>query len=259
MVERIFGVVECLIQTEAVGSAIVLSLLSFVGLAFFYCRERTIDRLMLALSSFASGMLVGVSFLHSLPAALEETGFVTEGSGFVFSIVLFGVVVCFLLERVFYWRHLHEGITEIMPLTPINALGDAVHYFIVGAGLAAAFHISSSVGFWMFVAFFLHTVPQELSDSAQLLHGGAGRGRMLGINLASSIFAVVGAVIVSVLFDLGRIAPYLLAFIAGFMLYAGIVDITFRARPEKIEKRSVMQLAFFIAAVVLVQAVQMVG
>ena len=146
-----------------------------------------------------------------------------------------------------------------MPLTPINALGDAVHYFVVGAGLAAAFHISSSVGFWIFAAFF----PPHGSAGAErfrtAIAWGAGRGRMLGINLASSIFAVVGAVIVSVLFDLGRIAPYLLAFIAGFMLYAGVVDITFRARPEEIEKRSVMQLAFFIAAVVLVQAAQMVG
>jgi len=244
------------ILIEALISSIVLSSLSLLGLVFFRFREKTVDAIMLALTAFASGLLVGVSFLYALPMALEKTGFVTGGAEVVFSVTLLGALVCFILERVFYWRHLHEGISEIMPFTKINLLGDALHYFIVGAGLAAAYSVMGGEGLAVFLAFLVHTIPQELSDSAQLLHGGAGKWRVVGLNFGSSSLVILGVIIFYSLFDLTVVGPYLLAFTAGAMMYIGIVDITPRLRLEELRNRSIIQLAFFILAVLLVQGVK---
>jgi zinc transporter ZupT len=246
-----------LIGLEALAGALLMILPSFSGILFFYLRERTVERAMVSLGSFAAGMLIGVAFLLALPRALEETGLVMGGSGFVFSLSLMGVVACFLLERIFHWRHLHERISEVLPLTSLNALGDALHYFLVGVGLAAAFHFS--IGGWLTAAFFVHALPQELSDSAQLLHAGHGKSGMLRMNLATALFAAVGVVTASFLFGLELTAPYLLAFTAGFMTYAGIVDITPVSRAEISGERSLVQLALFIGAIVLIQLVQVLG
>lgn len=244
------------ILIEALSSSILFCFLSLLGLVFFRARERTVDRAMLVLTAFASGLLVGVSFLYALPRALEQTGFVTGGAEVVFSVALLGTLVCFILERVFYWRHLHEGISEIIPFTKINILGDALHYFIIGASLAAAYSVMGDAGLAVFLAFLVHAIPQELSDSAQLLHGGAGKWRMTGLNFISSFFTVVGVVIFYSLFDLTVVGPYLLAFTAGAMLYIGIVDITPRLRLEELRNRSVIQLSFFIVAILIVQGLK---
>jgi zinc transporter ZupT len=238
---------------EALVSSVVLAFLSLAGLVFFYFRERAVDKSMLPLTAFASGLLVGVSFLYALPKALEETGLVAGAAGVVFSVTLLGAVVCFILERVFYWRHLHEGISEIIPFTNVNLLGDALHYLLVGAALVAAYSIPGPHGPAVFLAFLAHTVPQELSDSAQLLHGGARKLKMVVLNFASASGAIVGVLVFGLIFNLADVGAYLLAFAAGAMMYIGVVDIVPRLRLEELRNRSVIQLAFFIFGVLLVQ------
>jgi zinc and cadmium transporter len=228
-------------------SAFVLSMLSSIGLAFFYFRERTLDRAMLPLTALASGVLLGVAFLHILPTALGLFPSPPYPTGVTFSTVLIGVMVLFVLERVFYWHHLHEGLSEIYPFTHLNLFGDAVHNFINGMVMAAAFLISHIVGLMVFFSLFIHAIPQELSDFALLLHGGMKKWRALACSFASATAAILGALIVCLFFE--PFKGFLLAFAVGGFIYIASVDLVPRLHLEDIRKRSVIQLAFFLMGV----------
>jgi zinc and cadmium transporter len=238
---------------------IALSALSVVGLSFFYFRERLIDQAMLPLTAFASGVLLGVAFLYILPEALRGA-FPHEVT---FLIALFGVIILFVLERVFYWHHLHEGISEIHPFTHLNLLGDAIHNLINGMAIAAAFLASALLGasplIGMMTAFavLVHAIPQELSDFALLLHGGMKKSRALVCSFASAATAILGALVVYFFIPTAAIRDYLLPLVSGTFIYMAAVDLVPRLHLEDIRKRSVVQLACFLAGVILIQMISM--
>jgi zinc and cadmium transporter len=240
-------------------STVMLSALSAVGLAFFHFRERAIDRTMLPLTAFASGVLLGVAFLYVLPEALQGA-FLPEVT---FLIALFGVIILFVLERVFYWHHLHEGISEIHPFTHLNLLGDAIHNLINGMAIAAAFLASALLGASPLIgvmtafAILVHAVPQELSDFALLLHGGMKKSRALVCSFASAATAILGAFVVYFFIPTAAVRDYLLPLISGAFIYTAAVDLVPRLHLEDIRKRSVVQLACFLVGVILVQMISM--
>jgi zinc and cadmium transporter len=240
--------------TTILISTVLLGAVSLVGLVFFYLREKTIENAMLTLTAFASGVLLATSFLYILPRALPPN---TPSVGVTLSVTLVGLMIFFILERVFYWHHLHEGIREIYPFSYLNVLGDAIHNFVNGVAVAAAFLASFMVGAMTTFALFVHAIPQELSDFALLLHGGMKKGKALACSLASGAAVVVGGLVVYFFFDPLTIVPYALAFAGGAFVYMAAVDLVLRLHPEDIRKRSVIQLAFFLVGAVLVQTISM--
>ncbi|MDP3879701.1 MAG: ZIP family metal transporter, partial [Dehalococcoidales bacterium] len=56
------------------GSVVVVSLLSLVGIAFLSVDRERLERILLFLISFAAGALAGDAFIHLIPEAFEELG-----------------------------------------------------------------------------------------------------------------------------------------------------------------------------------------
>ncbi|MFN4133615.1 MAG: ZIP family metal transporter [Candidatus Hadarchaeales archaeon] len=229
------------------GVTLLLSCVSFFGVLFFYFREKSIETFMLPITGFASGVLLSVAFLYPLSAALPRI--ITPQMAF--SVLLFGFTIFFVLEKIFYWHHFHEGLREIWPYTPLNLLGDAIHNLRLGLGLAAVFLLSWGVGAMTAVALFVHAIPQELSDFALLLHGGLGKWRALGASFGCGLFFVVGGLIGVVLPAAAR--EYLALVLAGAMVYSGAVDLV--PRREEARNRAVVRLGFFLFGIILMQMV----
>ncbi len=230
-------------------STITLSAFSLIGLAFFYFKESTIDRAMLILTAFASGALLGVTLIYALPAALGAT----LSAALTLSATLFGIMVIFVLERVFYWHHMHEGIREIYPFSYLNVMGDGIHNLINGMAIAAAFGISFTAGGIVTLALLAHAIPQELSDFALLLHGGINKRKALSLTFASAAMSIVGALVVWYLLAGLNIGAYVLAFAAGTFIYAAAVDLVPRLQRDEMRNRSVIQLAGFLVGTLLIQ------
>lgn len=224
-----------------------LSLVSFVGLVFFYFREKSIEISMLPLTGFASGVLLSVASLYVFTAVLPRM----ISSQMAFSILLFGFTIFFVLEKIFYWHHFHEGLREIWPYTPLNLLGDAMHNFILGMGLLSIYSISWGAGAMAAVALLAHAVPQELSDFALLLHGGMGKWRALLSSFGCALFLVVGGAVASIFSAVVR--DYLAAMLAGAMIYSGAVDLV--PRREEPRDRAVVRLGFFLVGIILIQMI----
>src|SRR5690606_22806845 len=173
-------------------SGILMSAIALVGSITLLLPPEMLERLLRPLVAFAAGTLLGGALLHMLPAALEVTG----PRPSVLLAVLIGFTVFFAIEQFLHWHRSHRGAAdERKPLTYLILIGDALHNFIGGLGVAAAFIADVRVGIGAWLAAAAHEVPQELGDFGVLVHGGWPRGRALLFNVLSAITFLIGSLI----------------------------------------------------------------
>ena len=203
------------------------------------------------LVSYAVGALLGVSMLALLPATLEQLP-----SGHVFTTLLWGILLFFLLEKLVLWRHCHIHDCEVHESSIVPVLvGDTFHNFVDGALIAAAVITSVPLGVSTAFAVAAHEIPQELGDFAILLHAGHSRGKALLLNVLSGAASAAGAVAAFVAVDtIPRILPYVLALAAASFLYVAMADLIpglHRGRTDAGSMRQILLIAAGVATVVI--------
>ena len=199
------------------------------------------------LVSYAVGALLGVSMLALLPTSLEQLP-----ASRVFTTLLLGILLFFVLEKLVLWRHCHTHDCEVHESSVFPVLiGDAFHNFVDGAVVAAAVMTSIPLGVSTALAVAAHEIPQEVGDFAILLHAGYSRGRALFLNVLSSAASAVGAVAAFMAFDMvPRLLPYFLAMAAASFLYVAMADLIpglHRGRTDASSMRQILLIAAGIA------------
>lgn len=213
-----------MIVTWIVGFALLASVGAVAGAAsFLLFPQRVRERLLPFLISYATGALLGAALLGLLPRAVEQGGLLLSLGG-----VLGGLIGFFVLERLLIWRHCHyEGSCELHGAAgPLILVGDALHNFVDGIVLTAAFLASVPLGVATGIAVIAHELPQEVGDFAVLLDSGFTRDRALKWNLISGMATLPGALLGYVALEQsqGFIAP-ILALSAASFLYIGLADL----------------------------------
>ncbi len=195
-----------------------------VGLAalILLLDPRRLMRVTALLIPYAIGTLLAAAFLGMIPHALEHL----SGHSVMASVVV-GIMLFFLLEKFALWRHCHEQPCEIHSRAgELILLGDALHNFVDGVAIAAAFLGSIPLGIATSLAVIAHEVPQEIGDFAILLESGYTRSRALFFNTLSSMTALVGAVGAYYLLPFVRGAvPYMLSLSAASFIYIALADL----------------------------------
>ncbi len=184
--------------------ATFLSLLVVTGvplllLASLAATGRTLGRLLPTLVSFGAGALIGAAVFHLLPEAYERHPAV----GFVALSVAVGVVGSYALER---WLHrfqhtAHEapprgetlGAFDDPAMVAVSFAADAVHNFVDGALIAAAFLAGTGPGLATALAMLAHELPREVGTFGVFVHYGTRPRRALGYALISGLLAFAGA------------------------------------------------------------------
>ncbi len=176
--------------------------------------------------AFSAGALLGAAFVDLLPEALAGAPVKT-----VSLLVLVGMLGFMLLELLLAHRHGHghaeghEG-EDHVALGPLVLFGDALHNFVDGVAIAAAFAVSKEVGIGTTVAVFAHEVPQEVGNVALLLEAGYPAKKAFGFNVLSNSVAVAGALAAGLLLDRVRpLTPYVLAVACAGFLYVAAADL----------------------------------
>jgi zinc and cadmium transporter len=208
-------------------------------------------RLVPWLVSYAVGALLGVSMLKLLPSTLEQLP-----SSHVFTTLLIGILIFFVLEKLVLWRHCHTHDCEVHDGSVLPVLvGDAFHNFVDGAAIAAAVMISVPVGVSLAVAVAAHESPQEVGDFAILLHAGYSRTKALLLNVLSAGASAVGAVAAFFLLDsLRGILPYFLVLSAASFLYVAMADLIpglHRGRTDASSMRQIVLIAAGVATMLV--------
>ena len=196
--------------------------------------DRAISRLVPRLVSFAIGTLLGAAFLALLPEALLNP--LRPDPRPVTITLLMGILAFFLLEKFLVWRHCHMagceahgGEIETARQTAAGSVivvGDAIHNFVDGVLIGAAFLTDVRLGMITSLAVIAHEIPQELGDVAVMLHAGFGRARTLAFNIGASTTTVIGGVLAYYALPSVRwIVPYVLAVAAASFIYVAMADL----------------------------------
>jgi zinc and cadmium transporter len=239
------------------------SLLS-VGMAAGYLLlpERARTRSLDGLVSFATGVLLGVAFIHLLPHALDHEAALDSST--IMVTVLLGIFVFFILEKALIWRHAHhhghDASDEHRGAKSAGALivvGDTFHNFLDGILLTAAFvtdvHLGIATGF----ALIAHEIPQELGDFAILINSGMSRTRAFILNGVTSLAMAIGALVAwwGIKYVQATL-PYILAFTAASFIYIAVADLIPSLHRGVRLKDTITQLILITAGILLITAFQ---
>jgi zinc and cadmium transporter len=228
------------------GAILVVSL--FGGSVPFLSRI-THSRLQMYLS-LSAGVMLGASFFHVMPDAIDKAG--KEAFGWWMAL---GVVGLFCIER-FLAPHSHEVSSKLQidhehepgcehdhkhAAAPTVAgwmavLGLTIHTFMNGAGLAGSVRTESNAaaalpGLAMFLAIALHKPADALAISTVLWRKGVSRGRLTLVQLGFALMVPAGAAVFllaekSISSELAnQLTGAALAFSAGTFLFIALSDL----------------------------------
>ena len=169
-------------------SVIIISLISLIGVLFLSLNETRLHKMLLFLVSLAVGGLFGDAIIHLIPESFEQiTGELTAPL-----LLLAGILLFFIVEKVIRWRHCHVPTSEqhLHPVVTLNLVGDGVHNLIDGILVAASYAVAIPIGIATTIAVLLHEIPQEIGDFAILVYGGLSVRKVLLFNFASATMAI---------------------------------------------------------------------
>lgn len=231
-------------ETYAIISVILVSVISFVGLAAFSLSDRGLKLLIFLSIGFAAGALFGDAFIHLIPESFERMPTQTP------TFVLLGIFGFFVLEKLLRWHH-HispEPGNPIKPVGYLNLFADGLHNFIDGILIGSSYLINTKIGFATTVAVVLHEIPQEIGDFGVLLHAGFSKVKALLFNFLSAAFAVLGAVVALLLgSSIESFALVMLPIAAGGFIYIAGSDLVPELQQEATLSKSSAQFAALAA------------
>ncbi|MDP3041459.1 MAG: ZIP family metal transporter [Candidatus Omnitrophota bacterium] len=229
------------------ASTFLVSLISLVGILTLAIKDNLLQKALFCLIGFSAGALIGSAFLHILPECLENNKSTT-----VFSYLILGIIIFFIMERFLHWRHCHEeGACKTHAFTYLTLVGDGFHNFIDGMVIAASFMVSFQLGLVTTLAIILHEIPQELSDFAILVYGGFTKKKALLFNFASALMAMIGALAGYFINDyIQGFSNFILPLTAGGFIYIATSDLIPELHKENDLKRSMAAFSAFLLGIV---------
>lgn len=252
------GVLGWIIAFSVLGSLLSVG----TAAAYLLLPESARARSLSMLVSFATGVLLGVAFIHLLPHALELEA--TGDPRTVMTTVLVGICIFFILEKALIWRHAHHHGHDVsheyrgaQAAGSLIVIGDTFHNFLDGILLTAAFVTDIQLGIATGFALIAHEIPQELGDFAILINAGLSRFRAFLLNGLSSLAMVIGALLAWWGIEyVQAVLPYILAFTAAGFIYIAVADLIPSLHRGVRLKDTVTQLILISAGILLIAAFQ---
>jgi len=166
-----------------------------------------------------AGFMLGTVFLEMIPeSARNETSWWPI-------LLLGGYLIVHFFEHTFA-THLHFGEEthhdEMNVALGVSALiGMMVHTLFDGVAIGAGFSVSSELGFLVFVAMFIHKIPDGFTIASIVRSTGHPPARALA---ASALLGVATLIGVGAFYALGS-PPFALPLAAGCTLYVAATDL----------------------------------
>jgi ZIP family zinc transporter/zinc and cadmium transporter len=186
-------------------------------------RELRIIELLVA---FGAGFMLSVAIVELLPEALSRSGSVAP------ALVLAGYLAVHLTQHT-VTPHFHFG-EETHPVSSVAGtsalVGLLLHTFFDGVAIASAFLVRPDLGIIVFIAIFLHKLPEGVTISSIMLAGGRTGGRAVG---AAALLGGATLLGVALTEEMGFLVQHGLALSAGVTIYVAASNLVpeFQGKP----------------------------
>ena len=227
-------------MSSALVYALVAALGNVLGALAVTRRATSELKLIEHFVAFGAGFMLSVAIVEILPEALAKSGPVAP------ALVLAGYLAVHLTQHtVTPHFHFGEETHSVTSIAGTSALvGLLLHTFFDGVAIASAFLVRTELGVMVFVAIFLHKLPEGVMISSLMIAGGRTGGRAVGAAALLGLATVVGVLLTD---HLGFLILHGLALSAGVTIYVAASNLV----PEFQHKRGwKLPAAFFAGAVV---------
>jgi zinc and cadmium transporter len=195
------------------------------------------ERFLKYLVALGAGFMLAAIFIEILPEAVsiwtENRGAKSSGEAIVgaMTLLLGGYLLIQLFEHTIA-PHFHFGAEThpesfMKPSAAYTAVGGLwIHTFFDGVSIASAFLVSFRVGLLVFIANFLHKMPEGFTVASIMLASGRSAKKALLATIAIGAATVAGVIGVAFLETRVSFAiAYALPFSAGVTLYVAASDL----------------------------------
>ena len=163
-------------MSNAFGYALVAALGNVVGALAVTRRAARELALIEHFVAFGAGFMLSVALVEVLPEAFARSGTAAP------ALVLAGyLAVHFTQHTLTPHFHFGEETHAVNRLAGTSALvGLLLHTFFDGVAIASAFLVRPALGVMVFIAIFLHKLPEGVTVSSLMLAGGRSGGQAIG-------------------------------------------------------------------------------
>ena len=147
--------------------------------------------------ALGSGFMLATAMMEMVPASLDLRG---KSAGFL---VLVGYLIVHLFEHTLS-PHFHFG-EEVHADEFVQAhkgysvlLGLMIHTFFDGIAIASGFIISEWLGWIIFLAVFLHKVPEGFTIASVMLASGQSRGAAWAASMLLGAATLAGVLVMAI-------------------------------------------------------------
>ena len=211
-------------ETTRIALAAVLGLVAAAGNligGYFVVRRDWPRQFLHYFLALGAGYMLAVAFVDVIPESVR-----IGGSG-AFWFVLIGYFLVHLFEHTLA-PHFHFGEeTHLEQMRHHHAhttilFGLAIHTFFDGVAIAAGFLVSTWLGAVIFVAVFLHKLPEGFTVASVALASGLGRQKAIWWAAALGAATLLGVALTSLMREQLR---YALPLSAGVTVYVAATDL----------------------------------
>ena len=200
-------------------------------------RELRVIELLVA---FGAGFMLSVAVVELLPTAFSRSGSIAP------VLVLGGYLAVHLTQHT-VTPHFHFG-EETHPISSVAGtsalIGLLLHTFFDGVAIASAFLVRPGLGVMVFVAIFLHKLPEGVTISSIMMAGGRTGPRAVGAAALLGMATLVGVVLTDAV---GFLVQHGLALSAGVTIYVAASNLVPEFQSKKGWK---LPAAFFAGAAI---------
>ncbi|MFA6533728.1 MAG: ZIP family metal transporter [Patescibacteria group bacterium] len=205
---------------------LAIALSGFLGLSgglLLLWQENRAKRISGFMVSFAIGAMLVAVFTHLLPELINGSPKVETS----LILVLLGILIFYLLEKLLIVYHCHENDEcEVHTSSTLIIISDTIHNFLDGTIIAGAFLVDFRLGIITTLAVLFHEIPQEISDFAVMLHNQMKPGKIIFYNLLSAAGSLVGGLFVWFLKgEVQSLSLILIALATGNFIYIALTDL----------------------------------
>jgi len=212
---------------QSIAFALLAALANIIG-GYIVTSHKWARRSLQYFIALGSGFMLGTVFLEMFPESLALTKSAPV-------LVLLGYGIVHIFEHTFA-SHLHFGeethhdeLTN--PVVGISALvGMLVHTFFDGVAIGAGFLVSDSAGILIFLAVFLHKIPDGFTISSIAITSGRSSRSAMAAATALGVSTLVGVLAVHMV---GGSVSYALPISTGSTLYVAATDLMPEVNREK--------------------------
>lgn len=113
---------------------------------------------------------------------------------------------------------------DVAPVAWILLIGDAIHNFVDGLSIGAAFTENTFLGISVSLAVLCEELPHELGDIAILLHAGLSMKRALFYNFIAAVICYIGLVIGIIVGEATSANQWIFGLAGGIFVYIALAD-----------------------------------